>query len=63
MKPTYYQCFSLDSEMMGNFGFYFYFFSVSSKFHCLFSKKKRKINILSDHYRRNKENIDETILS
>ena len=26
MKPTYYQCFSLDSEMMGNFGFYFYFF-------------------------------------
>ena len=26
MNPTYYQCFSLDSEMMGNFGFYFNFF-------------------------------------
>lgn len=38
------------------------FFSVSSKFHCLFSKKRRKINILSDHHRRSKENIDETIL-
>ena len=49
--------------MMGNFGLYFnFFFSVSSKLHCLFSKKRRKINILSDRYRRNKENIDETIL-
>lgn len=62
MKPTYYQCFSLDSEMMGNLLFYFNFFSVSSKFHCLFSKKRRKINILLTIIEGARKIYDETIL-